>query len=163
MDLFSCISLVGSGLHLVQNAGSIPVRTLNDAFLENGLTKVFDYLLVANIGGNALLQQITPPADLSFCRLLRQRCAFIESLQRWSLEQFDFINNCWLQNRGKRLLEGAHINRSLLALGNVINALSGAGSGGRYVNYRDSKLTRLLRQALSGLWSFYFIYSLTEF
>nr|XP_014272056.1 kinesin-like protein KIF19 [Halyomorpha halys] len=53
------------------------------------------------------------------------------------------------KNRGKRLIEGAHINRSLLALGNVINALS-YGSGGRYVNYRDSKLTRLLRQALSG-------------
>ncbi|KAG8279924.1 Kinesin-like protein kif19 [Homalodisca vitripennis] len=53
------------------------------------------------------------------------------------------------KNRGKRLLEGAHINRSLLALGNVINSLSGSG-GGRYVNYRDSKLTRLLREALSG-------------
>ncbi|XP_039290693.1 kinesin-like protein KIF19 [Nilaparvata lugens] len=52
------------------------------------------------------------------------------------------------KNRGKRLLEGAHINRSLLALGNCINALSGGGS--RYVNYRDSKLTRLLREALSG-------------
>lgn len=52
------------------------------------------------------------------------------------------------KNRGKRLLEGAHINRSLLALGNVINSLSGGGS--RYVNYRDSKLTRLLREALSG-------------
>ncbi len=26
-------------------------------------------------------------------------------------------------NRGKRLVEGAHINRSLLALGNCINAL----------------------------------------
>lgn len=51
------------------------------------------------------------------------------------------------QNRGKRLQEGAHINRSLLALGNCINALSG---GARYVNYRDSKLTRLLKDALSG-------------
>jgi len=29
-----------------------------------------------------------------------------------------------LQNRGKRLKEGAHINRSLLALGNCINALA---------------------------------------
>lgn len=29
-----------------------------------------------------------------------------------------------LQNRGKRMIEGAHINRSLLALGNCINALS---------------------------------------
>lgn len=51
------------------------------------------------------------------------------------------------KNRGKRLQEGAHINRSLLALGNCINALSG---GARYVNYRDSKLTRLLKDALSG-------------
>ncbi|CAH0563687.1 unnamed protein product [Brassicogethes aeneus] len=51
------------------------------------------------------------------------------------------------KNRGKRLQEGAHINRSLLALGNCINALSG---GARYVNFRDSKLTRLLKDALSG-------------
>lgn len=53
------------------------------------------------------------------------------------------------QNRGKRLKEGAHINRSLLALGNCINALSG-GTNPRFVNYRDSKLTRLLRESLSG-------------
>lgn len=51
------------------------------------------------------------------------------------------------KNRGKRLQEGAHINRSLLALGNCINALS---DGAKYVNYRDSKLTRLLKEALSG-------------
>ncbi|GAB6027256.1 Kinesin-like protein kif19 [Chamberlinius hualienensis] len=53
------------------------------------------------------------------------------------------------QNRGKRLLEGAHINRSLLALGNCINALADRNSN-RYVNYRDSKLTRLLKDALGG-------------
>lgn len=51
------------------------------------------------------------------------------------------------KNRGKRLQEGAHINRSLLALGNCINALS---DGAKWVNYRDSKLTRLLKEALSG-------------
>ena len=49
-----------------------------------------------------------------------------------------------LQNRGKRLKEGAHINRSLLALGNVINALAEHKARG-HVNFRDSKLTRLLR------------------
>ncbi|KAG5853664.1 hypothetical protein ANANG_G00028380 [Anguilla anguilla] len=48
------------------------------------------------------------------------------------------------QNRGQRLKEGAHINRSLLALGNCINALS-EKNGNKYVNYRDSKLTRLLK------------------
>ena len=47
-----------------------------------------------------------------------------------------------MQNRGKRLKEGAHINRSLLALGNCINAL--AEKKTKFVNYRDSKLTRLV-------------------
>lgn len=42
--------------------------------------------------------------------------------------------------------EGAHINRSLLALGNCINALSDKGGNrAQYVNFRDSKLTRLLK------------------
>ncbi|XP_032447480.1 kinesin-like protein KIF19 [Lynx canadensis] len=55
------------------------------------------------------------------------------------------------QNRGKRRKEGAHINRSLLALGNCINALSEkGGSRAQYVNFRDSKLTRLLKDALGG-------------
>lgn len=53
-----------------------------------------------------------------------------------------------MQNRGKRLKEGAHINRSLLALGNCINALAEGKS--KFVNYRDSKLTRLLKDPLSG-------------
>lgn len=40
--------------------------------------------------------------------------------------------------------EGAHINRSLLALGNCIRALSQRTSA-QHVTYRDSKLTRLLK------------------
>ncbi|CAI5454471.1 unnamed protein product [Caenorhabditis angaria] len=51
-------------------------------------------------------------------------------------------------NRGIRLKEGAAINRSLLALGNVINSL--ASKTTKYVNYRDSKLTRLLKDSLGG-------------
>ncbi|KAB1263116.1 Kinesin-like protein KIF19 [Camelus dromedarius] len=55
------------------------------------------------------------------------------------------------QNRGMRMKEGAHINRSLLALGNCINALrEKGGSRAQYVNFRDSKLTRLLKDALGG-------------
>ncbi len=55
---------------------------------------------------------------------------------------------CFLQNRGKRLIEGAHINRSLLALANCINALGSNASN--YINYRDSQLTRILKEALGG-------------
>jgi kinesin family protein 18/19 len=56
------------------------------------------------------------------------------------------------QNRGQRLLEGANINRSLLALGNCINALGEKASqkGAGFVPYRDSKLTRLLKDSLGG-------------
>ncbi|KAM9904811.1 hypothetical protein OXX79_002525 [Metschnikowia pulcherrima] len=53
------------------------------------------------------------------------------------------------RNRGARLHEGANINRSLLALGNCINALCDPGRRA-HVPYRDSKLTRLLKFSLGG-------------
>ncbi|RXK39315.1 hypothetical protein M231_03394 [Tremella mesenterica] len=49
-----------------------------------------------------------------------------------------------LERRG----EGRHINRSLLALKNVINKLTDKKSG--HIPYRDSKLTHLLENALGG-------------
>ena len=57
---------------------------------------------------------------------------------------------------GQRLKEGSNINKSLLALSNVINKLSqnsgnnNANSQNFFVNYRDSKLTRLLQNSLGG-------------
>ncbi|KAI0222183.1 Kinesin-like protein KIF18A [Lamellibrachia satsuma] len=52
-------------------------------------------------------------------------------------------------NRGARFREGANINRSLLALGNCINALA-EGKNKGHVPYRNSKLTRLLKDSLGG-------------
>jgi len=47
-------------------------------------------------------------------------------------------------------MAGANINRSLLALGNCINALGEKGNKGNFVPYRDSKLPRLLKDSLGG-------------
>lgn len=46
-----------------------------------------------------------------------------------------------------RAREGGNINKSLLALGNCINALA---DGKKHIPYRDSKLTRLLKDSLGG-------------
>ena len=55
-------------------------------------------------------------------------------------------------NRGMRMIEGANINKSLLALGNCINMLHENNSKGQsnYIPFRDSKLTRLLKDSLGG-------------
>ncbi|MBA0739124.1 hypothetical protein Gogos_012420 [Gossypium gossypioides] len=49
---------------------------------------------------------------------------------------------------GARLKEGCHINRSLLTLSTVVRKLSKGRQG--HINYRDSKLTRLLQPCLGG-------------
>ncbi|TYI75687.1 hypothetical protein E1A91_D06G023700v1 [Gossypium mustelinum] len=53
---------------------------------------------------------------------------------------------------GMRFKEGVHINKGLLALGNVISALGDEKKRkeGIHVPYRDSKLTRLLQDSLGG-------------
>ena len=51
---------------------------------------------------------------------------------------------------GLILKEGININRGLLALGNVISALSDLSGKVSHVPYRESKLTRILQDSLGG-------------
>ncbi|SJX61648.1 related to kinesin [Sporisorium reilianum f. sp. reilianum] len=54
------------------------------------------------------------------------------------------------RNNGARMKEGANINKSLLALGNCINALCQSDGMRKHIPYRNSKLTRLLKFSLGG-------------
>ena len=54
------------------------------------------------------------------------------------------------ENRGLRLREGAKINKSLLALANCINALADKTKKLSFIPFRDSKLTRILKDSLGG-------------
>lgn len=61
--------------------------------------------------------------------------------------QFFYYENIYLIGKGH--IEGANINRSLLALGNCINILADRNRKlNAFVPYRDSKLTRLLKDSL---------------
>lgn len=52
---------------------------------------------------------------------------------------------------GERLKEGCSINKSLHVLSAVISSLAEVSEGrNRHVNYRDSKLTFLLKDSLGG-------------
>lgn len=51
--------------------------------------------------------------------------------------------------KGQRMREGININKGLLVLGNVISALA-LGDKAKFVPFRDSKLTRILRGSLGG-------------
>ncbi|XP_036366610.1 LOW QUALITY PROTEIN: kinesin-like protein KIN-7I [Octopus sinensis] len=53
------------------------------------------------------------------------------------------------ENTGDRFREGCAINKSLSVLGQVISKLSD-GISHQHINYRDSKLTRLLQNGLGG-------------
>lgn len=64
------------------------------------------------------------------------------------------------QTDGLRLREGSNINRSLLALSNVINKLSSGSK--QFINFRDSKLTRILQTALGGNSSTAIICTITQ-
>lgn len=48
------------------------------------------------------------------------------------------------------MLEAKKINTSLLALGKVIHALTEKAGGHKHVPFRDSVLTRLLRESFGG-------------
>uniref|UniRef100_UPI00358E3173 kinesin-like protein KIF18A n=1 Tax=Myxine glutinosa TaxID=7769 RepID=UPI00358E3173 len=53
-------------------------------------------------------------------------------------------------NSGQRMREGSTINCSLLALGSCINALADPKTKKQHIPYRNSKLTRLLKDTLGG-------------
>jgi len=55
------------------------------------------------------------------------------------------------RSEGIRFREGSNINKSLLALSKVIQRLSTCQNKNKvFINYRDSKLTRILQPSLGG-------------
>lgn len=78
-----------------------------------------------------------------------------ESVDRWKTGKLILVDLAGSEKaektgaEGKVLEEAKTINKSLSALGNVINALTcGLPGKANHIPFRDSKLTRLLQDAL---------------
>ncbi|KAK9749682.1 hypothetical protein RND81_02G143200 [Saponaria officinalis] len=84
----------------------------------------------------------------------RQKCDYQSRILKGKLALVDLAGSeraSETNSSGKKLRDGANINRSLLALANCINALGKLHKKGlAYVPYRNSKLTRILKDGLSG-------------
>ncbi|KAL9241674.1 hypothetical protein vseg_015756 [Gypsophila vaccaria] len=84
----------------------------------------------------------------------RQKCDYQRRILKGKLALVDLAGSeraSETNSSGQKLRDGANINRSLLALANCINALGKLHKKGlAYVPYRNSKLTRILKDGLSG-------------
>lgn len=92
----------------------------------------------------------------------------VESKSKTFVSQLNIIDLAGSENVSKaktdgiRMKEGSNINKSLLALSNVIQKLSTNTTSKSFINYRDSKLTRLLQPVLSGNSKTMIICTITE-
>lgn len=71
----------------------------------------------------------------------------IESLDKAQVSHLNFVHLAGSELVSDIAKEGHHINKSLLWLNLVINGLS---DGEKNINYRSSRLTRILQESLGG-------------
>mmetsp|Transcript_36339 Transcript_36339/g.74047 ORF Transcript_36339/g.74047 Transcript_36339/m.74047 type:complete len:1130 (-) Transcript_36339:43-3432(-) len=109
---------------------------------------------------STLMNRTSSRSHAVFMLNLRQTTRSAEGVDVTSTSRFTFVDLAGSERmkktgaEGERAKEGIKINEGLLALGNVINALADEDRIARgekvHVPYRQTKLTRLLQDALGG-------------
>lgn len=154
---------------LVPNSGSLELREDPDqGILVSGLRRVqvsdANAIMALLSAGNGRRKTEATNANATSSRshavlevVVRrtERNRYVGKVMRGKLAMVDLAGSeraAETNNAGQKLRDGANINRSLLALANCINALGKSASkkGIAYVPYRNSKLTRILKDGLSG-------------
>ena len=112
---------------------------------NNRVTKATDFNFTSS-RSHAILQltfDIESRDDSGQTTIIRSKLNLVDLA---GSEKIPFVMEA---NNAKHMKELTSINKSLSSLGNVIAALS-AKSSRSHIPYRDSKLTRLLQDCLSG-------------
>ncbi|XP_058398423.1 kinesin-like protein KIF7 isoform X7 [Diceros bicornis minor] len=129
-----------------------------------GLDEVLSLLEMGNAArhtGATHLNHVSSRSHTVFTVTLEQRGRAPSRLPRPAagqllLSKFHFVDLAGSErvlktgSTGERLKESIQINSSLLALGNVISALGDPQRRGSHIPYRDSKITRILKDSLGG-------------
>ncbi|XP_053437632.1 kinesin-like protein KIF7 [Nycticebus coucang] len=128
-----------------------------------GLDEVLSLLEMGNAArhtGATHLNRLSSRSHTVFTVTLEQRGRAPSRLPRPAgqvlISKFHFVDLAGSErilktgSSGERLKESIQINSSLLALGNVISALGDPQRKGSHIPYRDSKITRILKDSLGG-------------
>ncbi|XP_025115263.1 kinesin-like protein KIF28P isoform X3 [Pomacea canaliculata] len=140
------------GMFYVENLKKVPVGSY--AEIEKRMEQGTSNRTVASTNMNATSSRAHTVVTITFVQIIKnangsetKKSSIMNLVDLAGSERADSTGAT-----GDRLKEGANINRSLSALGNVISALAEMSQGKKkiVVPYRDSVLTKLLQNALGG-------------
>ncbi|KAG9352332.1 hypothetical protein JZ751_020745 [Albula glossodonta] len=141
--------------------GNIVLCGVKECEVE-GLDEVLSLLETGNTARHTGATQMNPSSSRShtiFTVLMEQRRGSSRAASigpHILASKFHFVDLAGSErilktgNTGERLKESIQINSGLLALGNVIGALGDPKRRGSHIPYRDSKITRILKDSLGG-------------
>ncbi|KAM7014681.1 kinesin-like protein kif7 [Tautogolabrus adspersus] len=159
------VETASKDIHIREDKGNIVLFGVKECEVE-GLDEVLSLLESGNTARHTGATQMNPNSSRShtiFTVYMDQRrgssrlygTATSSGPQMLS-SKFHFVDLAGSErilktgNTGERLKESIQINSGLLALGNVIGALGDPKRKGSHIPYRDSKITRILKDSLGG-------------
>ncbi|XP_041790446.1 kinesin-like protein kif7 isoform X1 [Chelmon rostratus] len=159
------VETASKDIHIREDKGNIVLCGIKECEVE-GLDEVLSLLESGNTARHTGATQMNPNSSRShtiFTVYMDQRrgssrlygTATSSGPQMLS-SKFHFVDLAGSErilrtgNTGERLKESIQINSGLLALGNVIGALGDPKRKGSHIPYRDSKITRILKDSLGG-------------
>ncbi|XP_047220040.1 kinesin-like protein kif7 isoform X1 [Girardinichthys multiradiatus] len=159
------VKTASKDIHIREDKGNIVLCGVKESEVE-GLDEVLSLLESGNTARHTGATQMNPNSSRShtiFTLYMDQRrgssrlCGIAGSSGPQVLSsKFHFVDLAGSErilrtgNSGERLKESIQINSGLLALGNVIGALGDQKRKGSHIPYRDSKITRILKDSLGG-------------
>ncbi|XP_077420877.1 kinesin-like protein kif7 [Vanacampus margaritifer] len=159
------VETASKDIHIREDKGNIVLCGVKECVVE-GLDEVLSLLESGNTARHTGATQMNPNSSRShtiFTLYMDQRRGSLRLYgnatgggPQMLSSKFHFVDLAGSErilrtgNTGERLKESIQINSGLLALGNVIGALGDPKRKGSHIPYRDSKITRILKDSLGG-------------
>ena len=150
-----------NNLKIIESKHKINIENLSQIYLSD-LNEFFDYAELSQRNRKVAETKLNHNSSRSHCIMILE---VIQNFKKEKIIKKGILNLVDLAGSekisktcavGETLLEAKKINLSLSTLGNVIHSLTSKDSS-VHIPYRDSKLTRILKESLGGNYKTYLI------